>query len=220
MRNEANPDQNPTASEVEGDWARGREQSDPALQAIRAVLEADDAEQTVERARPVRTEEDIEPQGVRAHASEEPHQKKSPAEWLLGLVRSFLRRPDAPKLLSALLLLTLFMLQPGFILFLLLMALLIGIVLYFSLGPDTVENWIIDRHRRLRDRDPAAADRLRRRAAATSRRLSVLVEKLPASWTQGLYLPDFEEPSELPARLHSDPFERLENRKNRGLDAF
>jgi hypothetical protein len=220
MRNEANPDRNSTVSKVEGDWARGREQSDRALQAIRAVLEADDAEQTVENARPVRTEEDIEPQGLRVHASDEPHQKKSPAEWLLELVRSFLGRPDAPKLLSVLLLLTLFMLRPGFILFLFFMALLIGIVLYFSLGPDTVQNWVIERHLRLRNRDPAAAERLRRCAAATSQRLAVVAEKLPESWTQGLYIPDFEEPSEHPARLHSDPFERLANGKNLGPDAF
>ncbi|PIE08599.1 MAG: hypothetical protein CSA73_01480, partial [Rhodobacterales bacterium] len=58
-------------------------------------------------------------------------------------------------------------------------------------------------------RDPDRAEALRARAAGLSARLARLLERLPNRWTQGLYLPTFEEPSPDVYEDDTDPFERL-----------
>ena len=50
---------------------------------------------------------------------------------------------------------------------------------------------------------------MRSRAAKTSAAIGVIVDRLPESWTQGLYLPDFDEPDDLAEKWKSDPFDRL-----------
>jgi hypothetical protein len=48
-----------------------------------------------------------------------------------------------------------------------------------------------------------------RRSGGMSKLISGIVERLPDKWTTGLYLPDFEEPAELPDKMQSEPFDRL-----------
>ncbi|SLN76679.1 hypothetical protein ROG8370_03901 [Roseovarius gaetbuli] len=211
MRDEPNLTEYPSNAGLKVDGSKKPGPIDPDLRAIKSIVDVDDAQKAIKRLAPTQAEENLQTIEGHARASEQPRQKKSPAQWLLKLVVSFLRRPDAPRILSFLLLLTILVLEPGFVVFLFVMGLLIGLVLFFSFGPDRVQNWVMNRYRRLRERDPDAAERIRRRAAGASTRLSALVDKLPERWTTGLYLPDFEEPAELPEKWKSDPFEQLAN---------
>lgn len=211
MRYEADLDEHSENSELKDKDSTKPERLDLDLQNIRSVIGPDLAQTAVEQTSQANAEKAA--QNLRSHAQtiHESFWKRSLRQWLVNSAASFVWRPDAPKILSFLLLLTLCVLEPGFVIFLLVMALLIALVLYFSFGPDQVQDWVISRYRSLRKRDPAAAERIRRRAAEASRRLSAIVEKLPERWTTGLYLPDFEEPAEPPEKFKSDPFERLAN---------
>jgi len=211
MRNEPNLNDHSSNSGHKGDGSKRPEPIDPDVRAIKSLVELNDAQKDIERLAPTQAKEDLQTSERRAQASEQSRQKKPPAQWLLKLAVSFLRRPDAPRILSFLLLLTILVLKPGFVVFLFVMGLLIGLVLFFSFGPERVQNLVINRYRRLRERDADAAERIRRRAAGASKRLSAIVERLPERWTTGLYLPDFEEPAELPEKWKSDPFEQLAN---------
>lgn len=209
MRNEANLGQHSTTSDSRDDRSNRPEFIDPDLYAIRAFIDLDDTVDTGGYAEPMQAER---PQGApneRMRASKWHRPKTSPARTLLSTTASFIKRPDAPRVLALLVLVTFIVLEPGFVVFLFVMSFLTLLVLYFSLGPDPFQNWAINRYKRLRDRDPDAAERLRLRAAKTSRKLSALIEKLPEKWTTGLYLPDFEEPQDLPETWNTDPFERL-----------
>ena len=211
MRNEPNLNDHSSNSGHKGDGSKKPAPIDPDIHAIKSLVELDDAQKAIGRLAPAQAEDDLKTVVRHAQASEQSCQKRPPAQWILKPALSFLRRPDAPRILSFLLLLTIFVLKPGLVVFLFVMGLLIGLVLFFSFGPDRVQNWVINRYRRLRERDADAAERIRRRAAGAIKRLSAIVEKLPERWTTGLYLPDFEEPAELPENLKSDPFERLAN---------
>ena len=99
---------------------------------------------------------------------------------------------------------------PGWTLLLVAMSLLLILIAVMGiLGVDRLaamgKRWF----RRYHERDPEAAEKLRRRAARVSSRLSWGLEKLPESWTRGLYLPDFAPHPEPPAKMKADPFERL-----------
>ncbi|SEN80890.1 hypothetical protein SAMN04488077_1327 [Roseovarius tolerans] len=214
MRDKSEPDKKLVRSRPEEHSSTGAGPIDPHLQAIRSLIELDDEPQAVGRAGFAQTEADNPAPDTRDPASAPSNHKTSLAQWLLELGASFFRRPDAPRILSILLLLTVFVWRPGFIIFLVLVGLMIGVVLYFSFGPDQVQNWVISRYRRLAARDPDAAERIRRRAAAASQRLSAVIEKLPERWTAGLYLPDFEEPADLPEKWNSDPFDRLKKQSH------
>lgn len=191
---------------------------DPDLQAIRSIMRLHKDEQgngqdapaeSPRQAAPVRSRPVARAHARAAQGSDRPRRARAHMNWLVDRAASFLRRPDAPKILSLVLLLTLAVLRPGFVLFLIVMGFLTALVLYFSIGPDRVQAWVIARYDRLRDRDPTAADRLRRRAAGATRALARGLDKLPDSWTTGLYLPDFEDPEPVPDRLKADPFDRL-----------
>lgn len=121
----------------------------------------------------------------------------------------FFRRPDAPRLMAIMLLVIIFLAEPWFVLTVFLLAILTALVAYFSLGPDRVTELVVAWYDRLRQRDPDRAATLRHRAASCSKKMSEIVERLPDRWTTGLYLPDFEEPPELPKKMKSDPFDRL-----------
>lgn len=84
----------------------------------------------------------------------------------------------------------------------------LAITLYFAFGHDRVCSMILVWYRRLQQRDPEKAERLRVRAARISAWISRVADRLPERWTNGLYLPDFE-PEVLPEKMHSDPFERF-----------
>lgn len=142
-------------------------------------------------------------------------------EGLLRRIGVFLRRRDAPRLLALSTLGLLFVLRPWALPALLLFVLLGVVALYLSLGEERSARLVLRWYEGVRRRDPERAEVLRSRAAAVSRRLASLLQRLPERWTQGLYLPEFEEPQEVPEKMKSDPFERLaeQTRADRGSAA-
>ncbi|MEM9911526.1 MAG: hypothetical protein AAF922_12150 [Pseudomonadota bacterium] len=170
---------------------------DPQLVVIRTVM--------AENARPAapRKTQEVRP------ARQARKSKRGTAKKITRPLLSVLARPDMPRILSGFLLVFLLVFFTGPVLFIASMAMLLALVLYFSLGPDRVRDLVLERYARLKARDPEAAARLRGRAAKASQALGNVVDRLPESWTRGLYLPDFEEPDEGSERWTSDPFERL-----------
>lgn len=124
-------------------------------------------------------------------------------------IRRFLNRPDAPRLIAISVLAFIVVTWPGFIIGMFATAALVALIVYLSLGPDRVAMFAVERYQRLKARDPDRAEALRARAAAISRRLTSWLDRLPDSWTAGLYLPEFEEPAEPSEKMRNDPFERL-----------
>lgn len=211
MRNKARLEDGSAETTTTANESGEPEAFDPTLHAIRAVVADEDAQQNQasNTMQSTTDEADAPKWDAPANTPEFASQLKKLAKWLVGAGLSFLKRPDAPRLLSILFLLALIILKPGFVLFLFLMFVLVGLVLYFSFGPDQVESFAIERFRRLRERDSDAAEKLRHRAAKASKTLSMIVDRLPDKWTAGLHLPDFEYPPELPEKMKSDPFDRL-----------
>jgi hypothetical protein len=128
--------------------------------------------------------------------------------FLLLLAR-FLQRPDAPRVIAVGMLSYFFIAWPWLLPALVLATVIVAGVVGYWLGAERITKLVFAWHTRLRRRDPQKAKRIRRRAARMSRRLSKLIERLPDSWTTGLYLPDFEEIPDLPEKMLSDPFDRL-----------
>jgi hypothetical protein len=192
-----------------GDRCTTPETTDPDLCAIRAFIDGDDVLDTVEQtgsfdAHPVPSNRDRS-----MRPSEKSPAKTSHSRGFFEHSTSLIKRPDAPRILAFVVLVAFILLKPGLVFFLFGMSLLTVLVLFFSLGPDPFQSWAINRYKKLRGRDPDAAERLRQCAARTSKTLSALIDKLPEKWTTGLYLPDFEEPQDLPEIWATDPFERL-----------
>ena len=127
----------------------------------------------------------------------------------LEQVKAFLAQPEAPRRLSLALLVLIVFLRPLAVLGMALVALMVGLITYFSLGPDRVAEMVVAWYRRKKEADPERAEEIRARAARVSQRLGKIVDRLPERWTQGLYLPDFEENKPLPECLTGDPFDRL-----------
>ena len=213
MRNEAYLDEASATSQPEIDDTSGSEPNDPMLNNIKLAIQQSASQATEESAEPGEAENAVPKREHQAQSIPRIVWLTLPAGWLFELLRSFLKRPDASRILSVLLLLVLLVLNPGFMVFLFLIALVMGLVLYFSFGPDRAQEWARNRYQGFRERDPDGAERLRQRAAFASKKLSEIVEKLPERWTTGLYLPDFEEPEELPELFKTDPFERLAMQK-------
>ena len=214
MQSKVYLDESATTLELQSDGSTGPETMDPVLSNIRSAIDPNAAQKIEQHTKPNKTEETTEKLEGQVQKILQPVGKKLPVRWLFERVSSFLKRPDATRILSVLILLALFALQPGFVLFLFLIAVLIGLVLYLSFGPDRVQDWVHDRYRRLHERDPEGAKRIRRRAAAASKKITKIIDKFPEKWTRGLYIPDFEEPKALPEKFKTDPFERLASQKN------
>ena len=70
-------------------------------------------------------------------------------------------------------------------------------------GTERVSGWVLARYARLKDENPEKAERLRLKAARLSAMASAIAARLPESWVQGLYLPDFEPAGELPEKMRS-----------------
>lgn len=82
-------------------------------------------------------------------------------------------------------------------------------MIFFAVGPDRMAELAAARYARLKQHDPAKAERLRARAEGYVQRLSRLVSVLPDRWTQGLYLPEFGMPEAPHEKMGEDPFDRL-----------
>jgi len=176
---------------------------DPQLVIIRSVLEQ-------ERATP-----DPKP----TPRTDTQTQHRTPSGRVRGAVMrpvlSFLKNPKAPRYLTIALLCYAIIAHTGIVIILAVMSGLLALVIYFSIGPERVWHWGQNRYQYLSQCDPEAAERLRSRAATASRALGAVVDRLPESWTQGLYLPDFDEPDENSEKWKSDPFHRLAKEKAR-----
>lgn len=131
------------------------------------------------------------------------------AVTMLDRLCAFLARPEVPRLLASVLLALSVVLRPWAVLFMAVLAVVVGLITYFSLGPDRVSEIVVAWYHRMKERDPDRAEQLRARAAKASFTLGRVLDRLPVSWTQGLYLPDFEEVPDLNETLRADPFERL-----------
>ena len=162
MRGKTRPDEN-TAKRIT--TTRRSDHCDPTVQAVRSVIsvqtsEPNPAKETRRSAETTVTETGPEGPDLTARIR---RIVRAIAHKFVGAARVFLKRPDAPRLLSILCLLALILLRPGFVLFLFVMTVLGGLVLYFSIGPDQVESWVISRYQRLRERDSDAAPQSLRR---------------------------------------------------------
>ena len=108
-------------------------------------------------------------------------------------------------------LVTAVILRPWLVLWGSLLFFALATILYFSLGPDFWTNKITRLYLWLVRKSPASAEKIRLAARRTSRRMEKMLEKLPARWTSGLYLPDFDPPAQHdPFDDRPDPFERLQ----------
>lgn len=121
------------------------------------------------------------------------------------LMALFLHRPDAPRILAILLLVTFVLLKPWVFVSLFAAILVTLAVVYLSVGPDRLRRLVLAWFHRLQRRNPERADAVRQRAARIGARVSSLLERLPETWTFGLYVPDFEQPPQ----NAPDPFDRL-----------
>lgn len=124
-------------------------------------------------------------------------------------VVEFMRRPDAARRLALAIIVFSVLVWPVEVLWLTLLIPLALLICWASVGNEGCVELVIQWHARLKARDPAKAERIRARAAAVTRGLNRGLERLPQSWTQGLYLPDFETDGYVPEKLKVDPFEEL-----------
>ncbi|UWP91867.1 hypothetical protein K3X13_12605 [Aliiroseovarius crassostreae] len=132
----------------------------------------------------------------------------------VGLLARFLwqvlRHPRTPRVLAIALIAAVTVAHPLFILALLLVAGMVAAITYFSVGPEAVDAFIIQRFQRLKARDPAKAEHLYSRAVRGIDLLNKAIDRLPERWTQGLYLPDLNPEQTPPEKMREDPFARLE----------
>ena len=124
-------------------------------------------------------------------------------------VALFLRRPDAPRRLALAIIAFSVFVWTAEVLWLSLLIPLAALITWASVGNEGCVELVISWFERLKARDAAKAERIRARAAAVTRGLNRGLERLPQSWTQGLYLPDFETDGYVPEKLKVDPFEEL-----------
>lgn len=134
---------------------------------------------------------------------------RSAVRFLVRAVTSFFQWPGASRILAILMLCIIAFINPWLVVSLVLLGVMLALIIYFSLGPDKVGALVAAWHTRLLQQDPTKAEVIRRRAARWSKRISTVIDRLPSKWTAGLYLPDFEKESELPEKMGTDPFDRL-----------
>lgn len=103
---------------------------------------------------------------------------------------------------------------------LLFLTLWIALIVYLTVGPDRLAELITPLRARLAARYPDKAAEIRRRAQIGADRVEALLEKLPARWREGIYLPDLGRSGDDIAGLESrpDPFERLTAERDREID--
>lgn len=186
--------------------------NDPDLAAIRNLIGEQGAQPVAQPSKPTRAMPAAQPKPARApspHVSKGKSWAKSAFAAGVQHLHRFLARPDAPRLMALAVIAGIFVWRPMYVIGLALISLLVALITYISIGPDRVAQMIAAWFTRLKARDPDRAEVLRSRAARVSALLGAVADRLPERWTQGLYLPDFEEPSEQPPEMHNDPFDRL-----------
>ena len=114
-----------------------------------------------------------------------------------------------PRQMAILLVAVIALTMPWLIPVLVLLGLIIVVISYLSFGHDRSAELVAGWYEWLARHNPQGAEQLRARAERISARLAIWSEYLPESWTNGLYLPDFALPGEVPEKLADDPYERL-----------
>lgn len=89
------------------------------------------------------------------------------------------------------------------------------LIAYLTLGPDRVAELVVGGWRWLHVRRPELAETIRQRAEAMAIRIDAFLDRMPANWTEGLYVPDFSTP-DAGADERPDPFDRLAKESPRG----
>ena len=134
------------------------------------------------------------------------------------LIGRLVRIPRVPRLPSwmryavpGLLLLTALWFQPGLVMLAAVFVLLLGAALVLALGSDAVSNALIRLYHWRRARNPDRAERMRQRLDGIAMRVDMVLDRLPAGWTTGLYMADFSREALSPVgdAAQGDPFDRL-----------
>ena len=128
-----------------------------------------------------------------------------------NLLLRFIRRDDAPRHVATALLVIVLVSMPWETLTVILLSAAIATIACALLGEARLSGLAARWYTRTRESDPERAEAVRLKAQAASRFVARQLARLPAGWTSGLYLPDFDEPAPLPGKMLSDPFERLEH---------
>jgi len=101
-------------------------------------------------------------------------------------------------------------LRPGLVFGTLFVLTAIGLLAYVGFGPEKSQAAIARVYHAYLRRFPERGERLRRRLDRIATRVDGLLDRLPDSWTSGLYTPDFSAPEERDNDENGpDPFDRL-----------
>lgn len=87
------------------------------------------------------------------------------------------------------------------------MVVLCGLIVW-ALGYSRISRMVVAQYRAIQASDPQRAEVVRQRAIRISHWIEGWLQRLPETWTRGLYLPDFD-PEDAPEQFSTDPFERL-----------
>lgn len=129
-------------------------------------------------------------------------------EWLADRVLNY--RPTRTHTIIAVLAAIMY-LRPWLIPIVLFVSFWVVLIAYLSLGPDRVAEIVVGAWRRLAARRPELAENIRQRAEAGAGRIDAFIDRLPAKWTEGLYVPDFSRPAAEDEDMTDDvdPFDRI-----------
>lgn len=105
----------------------------------------------------------------------------------------------------------LFLLKPVAIIISILMVLWIVIGAYLAFGTERIHGFIARRFVRFEAKQPDRAREVRVRADALANKVEAALDKMPGTWADDIYLPDFlgDTMRPMPEKMRIDPFDRL-----------
>ena len=135
--------------------------------------------------------------------------KRLSVEGAMARVRSY--RPKRSHILLAVLALIMYF-RPFLIPVLILINLLVGLIIYLSLGPDRAHEHLAAAWGWLVRNRPKRAEKLRGMADRFALRFDAFLDRLPDRWAEKLALPDFSQSAQAQSKLEDrpDPFDRLQ----------
>lgn len=107
-----------------------------------------------------------------------------------------IRKEITPRRLSVLVMFITFLIRPWFLPTVLLLVLLLAVFVALLLGPDRIKHYSEVLWKGFERRRPEKAAELRLKAMRRLNRMQKRLDKLPARWTQGLYLPQMQSDAE------------------------
>ncbi len=87
----------------------------------------------------------------------------------------------------------------------------IAVIVWLSLGPDRVSEFVYAQWLRLRARNPERAEKIRQRYQAGVTRINKILSWIPGKWAKQMRLRDYSDDVQYQAEIYTlpDPFERL-----------